>query len=145
MAFVLGKDGKERAIQASVGDSPADLGTVYLGVLDALPAGYDGLDAATLLANEANVVNFYTPSDRRALSFGAVASSSTGASVNNDASVSWTNNSGASFVAEGVFITDASSGTGGKILWVGAPDVPANFNDGEDMTVLVGDMKLEID
>ena len=147
MTVVLGKDGKERAITASIDGSTSSLGTLYLGLLTTLPTGYDGMDASTLLtSNEASITSFYIPSTgRSSISFGSVTAGSAGASISNDSSVSWTNNSGASVLVEGVFVTNSATGTSGEILWVGAPNLVASFQDGEAFTLQVGGMNLKVD
>ena len=146
MAMTLGKDGKERAMASLTGASTSAVSTVYIGMLDTLPAGYDGLDAATLLANEASITNFYIPSTgRSSISFGSVTAGSAGASITNNSSASWVNNSGGSVLIEGLFLTDASAGTSGEILWVGSPNIAATFATGATMKIAVGDLRLQVD
>lgn len=148
MGMTLGLDGKTRAVEASLGRTVATFTTVYVGLLTTYPSNADGLNLASLAANEFAVnSNFYT--GRKAITFSTVTASHTGAYVESDdnPALTWTNSTGSDVVIGGIFLTNIPSGTsGGLALWVGTPDSgTATIPNGQNAVIGVDDMLLRID
>lgn len=151
MGLVLGYDGKQRALQASLGTAPSAIGTIYVGFLQSAPADMDGMTLATLVSagqgNEFSInANFYT--GRKAITFSpSITVNATGATTSNSgADITWTNTSGSAIEIKGLFITSAASGTSGQVLWVGTPDIGTGvLNNGETVTISAGIFEVKID
>ncbi len=151
MGLLLGIDGKERALGVSLGQSYSAITTLYIGLLQAAPVNMDGMDLATLISagqgNEFTVnANFYT--GRKAITFGTITADQDGAACNNNnaVAVEWTNISGVDIDVQAFFITDASSGGSGKVLWVGTPDAgTATIVNTKKASINSGDLLLKVD
>lgn len=152
MALVLGLDGKTAALQAGTGQAVSSAGTLYVGLLSALPANYDGVSLSTVTGNELNSASFYVPATGRTAipGLGSITTDQNGAVIaNTGADIVWTNNSGGTVVVGGFFITDTSNPANdgsGKIFWVGLPSTGSlSFDNGEAVTITAGDLTLKID
>lgn len=143
MGMVLGRDGKEKALEA------ASEGTLYVGLLQAYPTGADGLALGTLIGsgsgNEFAIdTDFYT--GRKAVTLGSIMVDANGAIRLNTGSLSWTNTTGSTVVVEGIFITDAASGSTGDVRFVGTPDVGTTaIGNGLSATLSENGLKLGVD
>jgi len=158
MALQFGKDGAERALRNSLGQTSAAIATLYVGMLDSLD--YTGLTPTDLelgeltltqvTTNEMSVTDFYTPVDRTAITFdwAGITVDDTGTYVLNADAPAWDNDSGANQTVPGFFISDTGDYTqdgSGEILWLGAPSVGSqNFTDGETITLSIGNLSLRV-
>jgi hypothetical protein len=117
MSLRLGYHGKLNAVTTNIS------GSLYVGLLTALPANADGASYATVIANEFSIsANFY--SGRKPIVFTAPVVDHNGAvAYSNSTLQEWDNTSGSDIFIFGFFITDsAASGTPGQVLWIGEPD-----------------------
>lgn len=123
MAMILCRDGKERALKASMGESLASLGPLYVGLMSSVPSGSsEDLILSDMSSYEMTInSNFYTARKEAEFTY-SYSSYSAGMLIKDDPSVEWTNTSGSSITIAGVFITNAASGSSGKLLWIGVPD-----------------------
>lgn len=147
MGLFLGLDGKRRAIQVNTAESPNDITDYYVGLLETLPANYDGLTLSELVTgNEHAPSSDWYDGGRQEITFDGLTSDASGASSTNDSVVSWDNDSGDDQSVAGVFVTDVQSGTTGQVLWVGPPDVGTMIiDDGSPAVIDIGDMVLQVD
>ena len=151
MGATLGRNGKLNAVNCNIGAAVTDYGTLYIGLLQVAPSGFDALTLTDLVSagqgNEHAInANFYT--GRKVISFAAPTVSSLGAvSLSNVGSpVTWTNVTGSSQTVAGYFITNAASGTSGDVLWVGTPDAGSLIisNNGT-LQFADGDISVRVD
>lgn len=148
MGFTLGLDGKKRAVKTNTSANPPEITTFYVGLLETLPADYDGLSFYDLVVGNEFVpsANFYT-GGRKAITFNSTPTGDkNGAGTPNLIAVSWDNTTGGVVPVEGAFITDTQSGTSGLSLWVGPPDIGTmNIADGDPALIDVGSLFAAVD
>lgn len=143
MGLILGRDGKQKALEA------ATSGTLYVGLLQAVPTDADGMSLATLIGSGAGNefpinADFYT--GRKSVTLGSITVDANGAIRYNTNALSWSNTSGSTVTVAGMFLTDAASGSSGDVLWVGAVDVgTASVGNGLSANLTVGGLKLGVD
>lgn len=149
---VLGLDGKDRALQASLGIvAPSAITTLYVGLLATLPANHDGLDLATLLGgNEHTATGSWYTGGRKAVDvateLSAIQGDHDGRYVTVSIELDWPNTSGADEDIAGVFVTNVQSGTSGLSLWVGPPDIGGQVAaDGGSAKIVADGLTLRID
>jgi len=151
MGIVLGSGGKQRAVEINTGTAVAQVSTLYVGLLQSAPSGMDGMSLSTLISagqgNEFTInANFYT--GRKAVTVGSITTNSNGAVCynNNSPAIEWTNTTGSTVSVAGFFITDASSGSSGSVLWVGTPDAgTASIVNTQTATINANDLMLKVD
>ncbi len=147
MGLLLGKDGKERAVTVNKGSTVTSITTLYVGLLQSAPAK---MTLATLVGsgqgNEFSIgATFYT--GRKAVTMGSVTTDANGAiCYNTGSAIEWTNTTGSTVNVAAFFITDASSGTSGSVLWVGTPDAgTASIATTKKATINANDLMLKVD
>lgn len=149
MGMILGFDGRNRALAASMGGSASALPSLYLGLLSASPLTHIDKDLGDLLiaCPELPVsASFY--SGRKLITFTNPLSDLDGGSyVSNDNSspIVWSNTSGSPINVGGLMITTSASGSGGLVLWLGVPEVGAvTVPDGGTATFEAGQIKASL-
>ncbi len=152
MGLVLGLDGKIRAMEATTGRPVASISsTLYVGLLNSVPADLDGLDLITLISpsygDEFSInPNFYT--GRKAIQLSSISADKDGAVVenNNPLPIEWENKTGFDIQVSAFFITDVAAGASGNVLWVGTPDAgTATIANNSKATISAGDLILKVD
>lgn len=148
MGAVLGVDGKKRALEVNAGVTVPNISTLYIGLINGtLPAGADGMALSVLAPTYEFGVSSSFYSGRKPFTFGTVTADANGAIASySGTKVSWQNLSGATKTVGGYFITDASSGSSGKVLWVGSPDAGTiTLIDTGIIEFISGDIAVKVD
>lgn len=146
MGATLGSGGIARAVKINTGEAVSTLSTLYVGLLSTFPADAHKLSLATLSSSEFAIsADFYTA--RKAVTMGTFSSLSDGTGYKDSAAptLTWANTSGSTKNVAGFFITDASSGTSGSVLWVGTPDGgTSTITTGNSAQLTAGDLRLGV-
>lgn len=152
MGLVLGLDGKKRALEINTGVAVSTITTLYIGLLQNSVADMDGMDLATLISvgqgNEFDGTGGFYGEGRQAITIGTIFADADGAVCHNDnvTPVEWLNATGGDIYIPAFFITDASAGAAGQVLWVGEPDAgTATIGDTKKATISLNDLMLKVD
>lgn len=152
MGLLLGIDGKKRALEINAGVAVSAVTTLYIGLLQSSVADMDGMDLATLVSagqgNEFDGTGGFYSEGRQAITIGAIFADADGAVCYNDnaSPIEWVNTTGGDVYVPAFFITDASAGTAGQVLWVGEPDAgTATIGDTKKATISLNDLMLKVD
>jgi len=124
MPLFLGKDGKQRAVEANAG-IPRTPPALWFGLLDTLPSGAESMTLAALVAGgtgEPATTGAWYAGGRKTISFGSY-SPTTLICTSNNGTNQWLNTSGVTKYVGGLFICTVFSGGSGELLWVGYPDI----------------------
>lgn len=123
--LVLGLDGKKRAVKTNTSSNPPEITNFYVGLLQTLPANYDGLSLADLITGNEIVpeTGWYTEGRQEIFFNDTPVGDYLGAWTPNTTTVTWTNGTVSDKDIAGVFVTNAQTGTSGLVLWVGPPDI----------------------
>lgn len=146
MGMVLGYDGKRWALNAGMGEVTTPFPTLYLGVLETMPADPDSVQFSVLDTNEfASTADFYT-AGRQVITFDMPVVDGANGRYQLNNNVITIPNANADRAIAGVFITTVQSGPAGQSLWVGTPDLGSyNVGAGNPLTIPVGGILCGID